>query len=46
MKQLNHDGAHAAVAVTSTLHLVLPVFLQPPSFPVRLALLDLLPPAG
>jgi hypothetical protein len=35
MKQLNHDGAHLAATVTGILQLVLPVFLQPPSFPVK-----------
>ena len=46
MKQLNHDGAHSASTVTGMLQLVMPAFLHPPSFPVSLALLDLLPPAG
>jgi len=45
-KQLNHDGARSAAAVTGMLQLVMPAFLYPPSFPVSLALLDLLPPAG
>jgi len=46
VKQLNHDGAHAAATLTDILQFVLPAFLQPPSFPVSLALLDLLLPAG